>query len=340
MRYIASQTALGEWFADVRTRCETTCTSWDEIARLFGVTGRTLYEWRKGKSTIPVSVVVFARKHLGIGPLRGSKKLDDSWSKVESGKIGGLQRIALYGNPGTASGGRLGGLRSIATHKLAPSSPFLPRRVSLPSCCTELAEFVGIVLGDGGVQKRQIVITLHKEDDKAYANYVEQLIGRLFKVKPSLVTRRGKNAVDIILSRVAVVQFLQKKGINVGDKVLRQVDVPKWIRGNATFESACIRGLFDTDGCFYIDRHSIKGKVYLNCGMNFTNRSLPLLAFFKQILIERGYHPTQRTAFSVFLRRENEILRYMKEIGSSNEKVRHRFKKYFNGKYGRVPKRS
>lgn len=155
-----------------------------------------------------------------------------------------------------------------------------------------------------------------------------------------IVPRRGKNAVDVILSRVAVVQFLQERGLSVGDKVKHQVDVPKWIKGNKTLELSCLRGLFDTDGCFYVDKHTIKGKVYLNCGMNFTNHSLPLLYFFKQTLIERGYHPTQHTKFSVFLRKEDEVLRYLEDIGTSNKKILHRSKKYFTEKYGRVPKRS
>lgn len=340
MRYCASIKALSEWFTEVRIRCEASGTSLGEFANTFGVTGRTVYEWRSGRSTIPSQFVDFAKDRLGVRSIQNAKKLDDFWSRAQSGKTGGLQRIAMYGNPGTASGRSLGGLRSLTTHRKTQTSRFVARKVFLPRFGPKLAEFIGIVLGDGGVQKRQIVITLHKEDDKAYAHYVEQLIRRLFKVQPSLIPRRGKNAVDIILSRVAVVEFLTKQGMLVGNKVRQQVDVPKWIKGSKVLETACVRGLFDTDGCFYVDRHIIKGKVYLNCGMNFTNRSLPLLSFFKRMLIERGYHPTQRTKFSIFLRRESEILHYIKDVGTSNEKVIRRFKKYMVGKYGRVPKRS
>ncbi len=337
MRYVASSAILHRWFGDLKKRSG---VSWGELAFMFGVAGRTLYEWRLGKSTIPADFVIFAKKRFKVGSPKSVRTLDDFWSRSQSGKVGGLRRNLLYGNPGTASGRSLGGLRSQKTHQKKSSSPFKARRVFLPPFGPEFAEFVGIVLGDGGVQKRQIVITLHKEDDRAYSQYVVRLIRKLFRVDPSVVPRQGKNAIDIILSRVAVVQFLQESGLSIGNKVQHQVDVPKWIKGNKTFESSCIRGLFDTDGCFYIDKHIIKGKVYLNCGMNFTNRSLPLLYFFKQVLAERGYHPTQRTKFAVFLRKEDEICRYLRDIGTSNEKVRHRFKKYFTEKYGRVPKRS
>ncbi|MCR4311443.1 MAG: hypothetical protein NUV54_02650, partial [Candidatus Taylorbacteria bacterium] len=307
MRYVASPSVLHTWFENLKKRSE---VSWSTLALISGVTGRTLHEWRLGNSTIPADFVVFVRRRFKVGPLKGVK-IHDFWSRVQSGRVGGLRRIALYGNPGTASGRSLGGLRSLATHKKKLSSPFNARKIFLPQLCPDLAEFVGIVLGDGGIQKRQIIITLHKEDDKAYSRYVVRLINKLFRVKPSIVPRSGKKAVDIILSRVASVQFLQSKGLFVGDKVKRQVDVPKWIKESKTFESSCLRGLFDTDGCFYVDKHVIKGKVYLNCGMNFTNHSLPLLYFFKQTLTERGYHPTQRTKFSVFLRREDEIIRYL-----------------------------
>ena len=72
--------------------------------------------------------------------------------------------------------------------------------------------------------------------------------------------------------------------------------------------------------------------------MNFTNRSLPILNFFKDNLIKLGFHPRQKTPFSIFLRIENEINRYFKEIGSSNPKHFSKFKKYFENKFGEVPK--
>ena len=85
-------------------------------------------------------------------------------------------------------------------------------------------------------------------------------------------------------------------------------------------------------------KHLYKNKQYLNCGMNFTNRSLPILYFFKNKLEKFNFHPTQKTKFSIFLRREKEIIQYFQKIGSSNPKHLKKFKNYFKNKYGEVPK--
>ncbi len=108
-------------------------------------------------------------------------------------------------------------------------------------------------------------------------------------------------------------------GLKSGNKTTRQVDVPSWVAKNADFSRACIRGLVDTDGCVYVDRHKVKGKTYESYGIAFTNASLPLLDFVENKLKEFGYSPT-RFGRHIRLRRRPEIFRYIKEIGFSNPK--------------------
>ena len=139
-----------------------------------------------------------------------------------------------------------------------------------------------------------------------------------------------------MISRKKLIEFLIEKGLKIGNKVRQQVAVPKWISKSELFMKYCMRGLLDTDGCFYVDKHKYKDKIYLNCGINFTNRSLPILNFFRDNLVKFNYHPTQKTKFSIFLRREEEIIRYFKEIGSSNPKHLKKFQKYFDDKSGGV----
>lgn len=127
-------------------------------------------------------------------------------------------------------------------------------------------------------------------------------------------------------------------GLCIGSKTRSQVGVPLWIKQSSECAQACLRGFFDTDGCFYIDRHHYKDKVYYNCAMNFTNRSFPILFFFKARLEKLGFHPTHNTRFSVSLRREKEIIKYFQQIGTSNQKHLNKFRHYFKDKNGEVPK--
>ncbi|MFH1472891.1 MAG: LAGLIDADG family homing endonuclease [bacterium] len=252
---------------------------------------------------------------------------------------GGLARIKSHGNPGTPIGRKLGGLKSVAIQRKVKNSPFAPSLVIFPEHSTRLAEFIGILLGDGSITARQVVITLHKVDDKKYANYTARLAAKLFSLEVRPKERKKTNVNIVVLSRTLIVRFLNSMGLETGSKIRNQTGVPDWIKNNTGYRKMCLRGLFDTDGCFYVDKHVIKDKTYENAGMNFTNRSIPLLNFFKTTLDEMGFLPTQSSKYSITLRKEADIVRYFREIGSSNPKHSDKFKSY-QYKKGRVPKRS
>lgn len=160
------------------------------------------------------------------------------------------------------------------------------------------------------------------------------LIITVFDVRPAIYERGS--TVRIVVSRIKLIKFLLELEFSIGNKVKQQVRIPKWIAESPEFTKACIRGLLDTDGCFYVDHHKHNDNLYLNPGLSFTNRSKPILDFFKEGLEKLGFHPTQKTECCVFLRRENEIGRYFKEIGSSNPKHSEKYKSYLVNKHGEV----
>lgn len=68
-----------------------------------------------------------------------------------------------------------------------------PAPFNQPPYSLELAEFIGIILGDGSLSKNQLTITLHKFDDKDFISYVKNLIKRLLGVAPSVYRfQKGK----------------------------------------------------------------------------------------------------------------------------------------------------
>ena len=110
--------------------------------------------------------------------------------------------------------------------------------------------------------------------------------------------------------------------------------MPNWITDNDEYCKKFIRGLFDTDGSVYVDKHLIKGKIYQNQGWAFTSYSVKLRNDILNLLRSFGYSPTLRESQrSVYMRRREDIEKYFKEIGSSNPK---HLERYLNG---RVPKR-
>ena len=235
-------------------------------------------------------------------------------------KLGGIERVRIHGNPGTLAGRKLGGQRSLVTHKQKKTGFKLLRPVVFPPQSPLLAELIGILAGDGYVGVYQTTMTTNSLTDFEHAQYTKLLFEKLFKVSATISFKKGKNACVVVVSSKEICRFLVKKGLISGHKIRGGLSIPAWIKAHKRYSLAFIKGVFDTDGCIYIDRHTIRGRSYENMGMAFTNRSLPLLADFRELLESLGLHPTQKTDFTVFLRRREDIQKYFEVVGSSNPK--------------------
>lgn len=246
-----------------------------------------------------------------------------------AGRLGGLARVRMHGNPGTAEGRRRGGLNSLKTNRATHSGFRILKQIVYPARSVDLAELLGILAGDGHIDKYQVSVTTNSDTDLEHANYTSKLFKKLFSIQAPIKFIKNKRACAVVVSSKAVCLFLVRLGMVRGHKIRSGLRMPRWVRARKNYRAAFVRGLFDTDGCVYVDTHRIHGREYKNMGMAFTNRCLPLLKEFKATLESIGLHPTQKTKYAVFLRRKDDIRRYFDFIGSSNEKhlnkVRNRF---------------
>lgn len=200
------------------------------------------------------------------------------------------------------------------------------KKIRIPSRSPKLAEFVGIMMGDGGITHRQICITLNGEDDAEYVLFVDGLICDLFGVTPSIHKRRDQKAVDIKIFRTKLVRFSRSIGLKVGNKLKQNLDVPRWIMRDRSFQEACLRGLFDTDGCTVIHRYKSKGKIYIYKKWHFSSASPSLLDSVAEILQAFDFKPRiDHNGRRVWLDAQADVARYFKVIGTSNPKHQRRF---------------
>lgn len=312
-----------------------------KLANISGVHVRSMTDWKREKFSMSLPALKRLCQKAKVPLPKNIKIKDPFWYVNKGAKVGGFAVYQKYG--------RIGGdpehrkkkwyewwEREGKFKKHPIINVFLS--INIPSKSPKLAEFIGIVLGDGSITPNQVSITLNKFDDRYFIKHVKNLFQELFKFDPSIYERKGENVVSLVVSRSKLVNFLVSVGLKIGGKVRQQVRVPYWIEKSEKFTKSCLRGLFDTDGCFYVDKHYYKGKVYYNCAMNFTNRSLPVLFFFKTKLEQFDFHPTHNTKFSISLRREDEIIQYFQIIGSSNLKHQNKIKEYLKNKSGEVPK--
>ena len=76
----------------------------------------------------------------------------------------------------------------------------------------------------------------------------------------------------------------------------------------------------DADGGIFIHRYKVGGKEYRYKKICFVNYCQPLTRFVYKVLKDLGFNP-KRANNRVWLYSTKEVVRYMKEVGSSNQRL-------------------
>ncbi|MCK9351937.1 MAG: LAGLIDADG family homing endonuclease [Candidatus Paceibacterota bacterium] len=204
----------------------------------------------------------------------------------------------------------------------------LPKDIYSPRKNAKLAEFVGIMMGDGGVSKYHISITLNSETDKDYAIFVCELIKGLFKIAPSSRKRKNSLALDIVVNRTKLTDFCKSIGLKVGNKLKQGLDIPEWVMKNSAYRKAVVRGLIDTDGSFFQHSYIAKGKKYRYTKIGFSSRSPELIHSVHKILTKLCINAKiNYNSNEVKIESQEGVKRYLRVIGTNNPKHSAKIKK-------------
>lgn len=297
-----------------------------EIAIHLNIHERTVRDWRRGKYTIPREHFQLLTELAGEQFVAGEVIVVPRWWYTSAaGHKGGKAYLAKYGAAGTAKSRRAGGQSSYAKRKLHANDIYARISIVKPERSNELAEFVGIMLGDGHVDRYQITITLDSETDREYADYVAHLIERLFAVRVVKTLRMKARCIILTVSSIELVEYLAVTGLVRGNKVTQQVAIPDWIMQDRDYSLACVRGLFDTDGSVFLEKHQINGAQYCYPRVMFVNMSVPLRNGAYEILQEHGIGARIYAERNVTIGRFTDIEEYFRIIGSNNPKHLRRF---------------
>ncbi len=119
---------------------------------------------------------------------------------------------------------------------------------------SDLAEFVGIVLGDGYVHKTEntIVISGSLEEEIYYRNVVAPLVKRLFDANSSIYFQKERSACYLAVNSNKAISTLLQLGFSRGKKKFK---IPTDFNNTNIFSSV-LRGVFDTDGCLKFSKQS------------------------------------------------------------------------------------
>lgn len=190
--------------------------------------------------------------------------------------------------------------KNLGTHAVA-------RPIKPISKCNELAEFIGIILGDGNVFEDQISIAFDKRNVD-YMDYVEKLCKELFGVMFRRKFMKDRNTGYLYFYSKNLVSGLLNLGLKRGDKIKNQLGIPKWIKLNNGYSKTCIRGLVDTDGCIFICKREKQKYV------NFTNHNKQLFNDFKEVTRNLGYSFAKSNKTNTRLYRKEEVVKFINDI--------------------------
>lgn len=171
----------------------------------------------------------------------------------------------------------------------------------------ELAEFIGIMLGDGSFYRNAIKIAFDKRNEN-YIKYVEDLFEKIFEDKLKKQIIKTTNQAYLYYYNKNLVPILENLGLKRGDKIKNQVGIPDWIKESKEYSKRCIRGLIDTDGCIY--RCKRERQIYVK----FTNHNQQLLNDFKEITKNLGYSFAKANKTNTCLYRKDEVVNFIKAV--------------------------
>ena len=296
-----------------------------KLAHLLGIHRRTLNGWKREDylMTYPAFEKVHALLHI---PLPSGVKIQAPFWYTNKGSEKGWKTMKKrYGRVPVDEEQRKKKWEAWwhTKGKYQPHSSIGVRKnFDSPMFSEELAEFVGIMLGDGGLTPRQVHVAMHRVVDQEYAFYVKGLIENLFKVPVKTSERVNIQLIQLVVSRTGLVEFCRDVlGLRVGHKLNQGIDIPAWIKSNSEFLKGCIRGLVDTDGCVFHERHKIRGKAYSYPRLNFVTYSPVLAQSFFEGLKQLGMNPRiRRRGKAIQLESREEIRQYFDVVGSHNPK--------------------
>ena len=297
----------------------------NEIASRVKVSSRTIRDWRRERYCISKSAANYFCVNFDSVLLEPEDLLINRWKQNRRKNCikGANSRYKIYGNPGTNKGRVKGGNKSIKI--LRKKGVFASaKKYKTPFFCNDLAEWFGILLGDGGLTKTQVRISLNSVADSGYIDFVSKLSEKLLEEKPKIYKENNKKVVYVCFSGKNLVSMLLKLGLKTGNKVKQQVQVPSWIQTSKKFRISCVRGLMDTDGGIFLHKYKVREKNYIYKKICFSNRSIPLLNFVFDVLKESGFSPKLRDNVentSVWLYNTNEVSKYLELIGSNNPRL-------------------
>ena len=187
----------------------------------------------------------------------------------------------------------------------------------------KLAEFYGVLLGDGCISKHKIKSSIkyairidgNSLVDGAYYKYLKSLIKDITGRELKIGYRKKCNGIYLVLYHKNFASFLHHNlNFPYGKKL--EISIPKVFQ-EEPYINHLLRGFFDTDGCLYFTKNNSAVRFYPIIELSTHNRRFLNQLMF--ILNKKGFKV--KISFnqdSIKLHGKTNVRKWMEEIGSNN----------------------
>ncbi len=172
-----------------------------------------------------------------------------------------------------------------------------------------LAELIGVVLGDGHIWKYDRTEELSIFSNANNLGFVKRyayLIETVFHKKPTISNHSGVNCKRI---RIYEKHIQRRLGVPYSPRLYKKIVVQKWISNKNSYVIRYLRGLYEAEGSHSIHFPTSTYKV------QFSNKNVSMLENVFKLIKRLGFHPHwTKSNYSIQLSKKDEVFDFLKLI--------------------------
>jgi len=291
------------------------CETLSKLADTIKIKKKTLESWFYiERTTLPSELL---KPYLLFIPVIGRK--EDNWGQILGGKKGHRELVRKFGEIGTKKLNSAGGKNAAKTKDLRESN----FQIDLNE--PNFLEIYGAMIGDGWLcnpsknGKWAMGLCGNLTLDKEYIYYCSKILKRLLKRKGFFHERPEINVIEFRFQHKRFFKLLNEQ-LNFPAGIKENIRIPEVIY-SAGFDKVkyILRGIFDTDGSFFLDKKKDKVPSYPIISIHM-KEPLLLKQLFDTLNLQ-GFKPVfDKNNNQIRLNGLAQLKKWMEEIGSSNSK--------------------
>jgi len=218
----------------------------------------------------------------------------------------------------------------------------IPQRLDMNMKNKKMAEFIGIMLGDGSIgiydtkagnkikKHRVVKVTLDSRNEQ-YINHVSNLMKEILNIEPKLYFKKKENAVDICTFRKESIRYvLDEIGLKISPK-WNKMEIPEKFMKKELY-AYILRGLFDTDGSVTLFKNN--GILYPRIEIKIcpSPAQKQFIDILNQLEFNYKIQKLDKGKIRIRISGKNELEKWFRIVGSSNQLYTNRAEPFLRGK--------